>query len=89
MCHVNYFARLQSAKEYYEQAVMLELKKNQELQEYIRLLESRLHHSEIDCTPAKQVLYLPLGLVILSDFTSFFMKLLSSVLFIALSCVFL
>ncbi|KAM7417854.1 hypothetical protein PAMA_017486 [Pampus argenteus] len=42
----------QSAKEYYEQALMQELKKNQELQEYIRLLESRLHHP--DCTPAKQ-----------------------------------
>ncbi|XP_044220601.1 uncharacterized protein si:ch211-153b23.7 [Thunnus albacares] len=44
----------QSAKEYYEQALMQELKKNQELQEYIRLLESRLHHSDRDCTPAKQ-----------------------------------
>ncbi|KAM7389605.1 hypothetical protein PAMP_023570 [Pampus punctatissimus] len=42
----------QSAKEYYEQALMQELKKNQELQEYIRLLESRLHQP--DCTPAKQ-----------------------------------
>uniref|UniRef100_A0A3B5AU73 Uncharacterized LOC103359159 n=1 Tax=Stegastes partitus TaxID=144197 RepID=A0A3B5AU73_9TELE len=44
----------QSAKEYYEQALMQELKKNQELQEYIRLLESRMHHPERDCTPAKQ-----------------------------------
>lgn len=77
MGDVYYFARLQSAKEYYEQAVMQELKKNQELQEYIRLLESRLHHPEIDCTPAKQVLYLPLGLVILSDFTYYIMKVLS------------
>ncbi|XP_077433400.1 uncharacterized protein LOC144058763 isoform X2 [Vanacampus margaritifer] len=31
----------QSAKDYYEQAFMLELKKNQELQEYVRLLEHR------------------------------------------------
>ncbi|XP_019742957.1 TNFAIP3-interacting protein 3 isoform X2 [Hippocampus comes] len=31
----------QSAKDYYEQALMLELKKNQELQEYVRLLEHR------------------------------------------------
>ncbi|XP_041800007.1 uncharacterized protein si:ch211-153b23.7 [Chelmon rostratus] len=44
----------QSAKEYYEQALMQELKKNQELQEYIRLLESRMHHPDKDCTPAKQ-----------------------------------
>lgn len=44
----------QSAKEYYEQALMQELKKNQELQEYIRLLESRLHNPERDYTPAKQ-----------------------------------
>uniref|UniRef100_A0A3Q0RJS0 Uncharacterized protein n=1 Tax=Amphilophus citrinellus TaxID=61819 RepID=A0A3Q0RJS0_AMPCI len=43
------------AKEYYEQALMQELKKNQELQEYIRLLESRLHNPERDYTPAKQV----------------------------------
>ncbi|XP_037117159.1 TNFAIP3-interacting protein 1 [Syngnathus acus] len=32
---------LQSAKDYYEQSLMLELKKNQELQEYVRLLEQR------------------------------------------------
>ncbi|XP_050928178.1 uncharacterized protein si:ch211-153b23.7 [Lates calcarifer] len=44
----------QSAKEYYEQALMQELKKNQELQEYIRLLENRMHHPERACTPAKQ-----------------------------------
>ncbi|XP_034545185.1 uncharacterized protein si:ch211-153b23.7 [Notolabrus celidotus] len=44
----------QSAKEYYEQALMQELKKNQELQEYIRLLENRLHHADKDCTAAKQ-----------------------------------
>ncbi|KAM9356753.1 LOW QUALITY PROTEIN: uncharacterized protein ABDE67_004341 [Symphorus nematophorus] len=44
----------QSAKEYYEQALMQELKKNQELQEYIRLLESRMHHPDKDCIPAKQ-----------------------------------
>ncbi|KAM6923693.1 uncharacterized protein FYW49_006144 [Xenentodon cancila] len=44
----------QSAKEYYEEALMTELKKNQELQEYIRLLENKMHHSERDCTPAKQ-----------------------------------
>lgn len=44
----------QSAKEYYEQALMQELKKNQELHEYIRLVESRMHHPERDCTPAKQ-----------------------------------
>lgn len=44
----------QSAKEYYEQALMQELKKNQELQEYVRLLESRMHHPDRDCTPAKQ-----------------------------------
>uniref|UniRef100_A0A3Q4AMT7 Uncharacterized protein n=1 Tax=Mola mola TaxID=94237 RepID=A0A3Q4AMT7_MOLML len=31
---------LQSAKEYYEQTLMQELKKNQELQEYVRLLEN-------------------------------------------------
>ncbi|XP_044061492.1 uncharacterized protein si:ch211-153b23.7 isoform X1 [Siniperca chuatsi] len=44
----------QSAKEYYEQALMQELKKNQELQEYIRLLERRMYHPDKDCTPAKQ-----------------------------------
>ncbi|KAI3351863.1 hypothetical protein L3Q82_020693, partial [Scortum barcoo] len=44
----------QCAKEYYEHALMQELKKNQELQEYIRLLENRMHHQDKDCTPAKQ-----------------------------------
>ncbi|XP_061582209.1 uncharacterized protein si:ch211-153b23.7 isoform X2 [Cololabis saira] len=44
----------QSAKEYYEQALMTELKKNQELQQYIRLLENKMHQSERDCTAAKQ-----------------------------------
>uniref|UniRef100_A0A3Q1ELD2 Uncharacterized LOC110961122 n=1 Tax=Acanthochromis polyacanthus TaxID=80966 RepID=A0A3Q1ELD2_9TELE len=44
----------QSAKEYYEQALMQELKKNQELQEHVRLLENRMHHPERDCTLAKQ-----------------------------------
>ncbi|XP_049442626.1 uncharacterized protein si:ch211-153b23.7 [Epinephelus fuscoguttatus] len=44
----------QSAKEYYEQALMQELKKNQELQEYIRLMESKMHQPDRDCTPAKQ-----------------------------------
>lgn len=34
---------VQSAKEYYEQALMQELKKNQELQEYLRLLENKIH----------------------------------------------
>ncbi|XP_068451513.1 uncharacterized protein si:ch211-153b23.7 [Clinocottus analis] len=33
---------------------MLELKKNQELYEYIRLMESRMHHPERHCTPDKQ-----------------------------------
>lgn len=46
---------LQSAKEYYEQSLMQELKKNQELQEYIRLLENRMHHPHIKHTPDKQV----------------------------------
>lgn len=41
---------------------MQELKKNQELQEYIRLLESRLHHPERDFTPPKQVFNLSVGL---------------------------
>nr|XP_057919708.1 TNFAIP3-interacting protein 1 isoform X2 [Doryrhamphus excisus] len=36
-----------SAKSYYEQAFMLELKKNQELQEYIRLQESRIDQQPI------------------------------------------
>ncbi|XP_040904900.1 uncharacterized protein si:ch211-153b23.7 [Toxotes jaculatrix] len=44
----------QSAKEYYEQALMQELKKNQELQEYVRLLENRMHHSERASPPARQ-----------------------------------
>ncbi|CAJ1058060.1 uncharacterized protein si:ch211-153b23.7 [Xyrichtys novacula] len=44
----------QSAKEYYEQALMQELKKNQELQEYIRLLENRMHHAGKNCTATKQ-----------------------------------
>lgn len=44
----------QSAKEYYEQALMHELKKNQELQEYIRLMESRMHHPERDLQADKQ-----------------------------------
>ncbi|XP_024863372.1 uncharacterized protein si:ch211-153b23.7 [Kryptolebias marmoratus] len=44
----------QSATEHYEQALMTELKKNQELQEYIRLLESRLHHAEKGNTGVKQ-----------------------------------
>lgn len=44
----------QSAKEFYEQALMQELKKNQELQEYIRQLESRVHYADKDYTQAKQ-----------------------------------
>ncbi|MEQ2313911.1 hypothetical protein AMECASPLE_006710 [Ameca splendens] len=44
----------QSAKEYYEQALMTELKKNQELQEYVRLLESRMHQPEKDISSVKQ-----------------------------------
>lgn len=51
---------LQSAKEYYEQALMQELKKNQELQEYIRMLENRMQHPERDRTPAKQVYQWPM-----------------------------
>ncbi|TNN63872.1 hypothetical protein EYF80_025931 [Liparis tanakae] len=45
---------LQRAKEYYEQTLMQELKKNQELYEYIRLMESRMHHPDRDCAPANQ-----------------------------------
>ncbi|XP_034400000.1 uncharacterized protein si:ch211-153b23.7 isoform X2 [Cyclopterus lumpus] len=45
---------LQRAKEYYEQALMQELKKNQELYEYIGLMENRIHHPDRDGTPAKQ-----------------------------------
>lgn len=37
---------------------MQELKKNQELQEYISLLENRMHHPDKECKPGKQVLYL-------------------------------
>ncbi|KAK5864959.1 hypothetical protein PBY51_016158 [Eleginops maclovinus] len=44
----------QSAKEYYEQALMQELKKNQELHEYIRLLENRMHHPDRVGPPAPQ-----------------------------------
>lgn len=47
---------LQSSKDYYEQALMQELKKNQDLQDYIRHLESRLHPSDQAGTPAEQVL---------------------------------
>uniref|UniRef100_A0A4W4HCV6 Si:ch211-153b23.7 n=1 Tax=Electrophorus electricus TaxID=8005 RepID=A0A4W4HCV6_ELEEL len=36
----------QNKREYYEHTLMQELKKNQHLQEYIRLLESRLHHTD-------------------------------------------
>uniref|UniRef100_A0A3B4EPG9 Uncharacterized LOC102210658 n=1 Tax=Pundamilia nyererei TaxID=303518 RepID=A0A3B4EPG9_9CICH len=46
----------QSAKEYYEQALIQELKKNQELQEYIRLLESRLHHPKQEVHDLKEQL---------------------------------
>ncbi|KAG7464938.1 hypothetical protein MATL_G00170860 [Megalops atlanticus] len=38
----------QSKREYYEQTLLQELKKNQHLQEYVRLLEARLHHSKTD-----------------------------------------
>ncbi|XP_029021945.1 uncharacterized protein si:ch211-153b23.7 [Betta splendens] len=44
----------ESAKGYYEQALMQELKKNQELREYVAVLENRMHHPERECTPAKQ-----------------------------------
>ncbi|XP_039550174.1 spindle pole body component 110 isoform X1 [Pimephales promelas] len=37
----------QNKGEYYEQTLMQELKKNQHLQEYIRLLESRLHQTDL------------------------------------------
>lgn len=38
----------QNKREYYEQTLMQELKKNQHLQEYIRLLESRLHQTDLN-----------------------------------------
>lgn len=38
----------QNKREYYEHTLMQELKKNQHLQEYIRLLESRLHQTDIN-----------------------------------------
>ncbi|XP_037318498.2 uncharacterized protein si:ch211-153b23.7 [Pungitius pungitius] len=44
----------QSAKEYYEQELMQELKKNQELCQYIRLMESRRHHPDRDRILDKQ-----------------------------------
>ncbi|XP_032410097.1 TNFAIP3-interacting protein 3 [Xiphophorus hellerii] len=44
----------QSAKEYYEQSLMTELKKNQELQEYVRLLENKIHRPEKDISSVKQ-----------------------------------
>ncbi|XP_052010403.1 TNFAIP3-interacting protein 1-like [Xyrauchen texanus] len=37
----------QNKREYYEHTLMQELKKNQHLQEYIRLLESRLHQTDL------------------------------------------
>ncbi|XP_023672214.1 uncharacterized protein [Paramormyrops kingsleyae] len=37
----------QSKREYCERTLLQELKKNQHLQEYIRLLENRLHHSDV------------------------------------------
>lgn len=47
---------VQSAKEYYEQALMQELKKNQELQEYLRLLENKIHQPKREAAAAdKQV----------------------------------
>lgn len=46
---------LQCAKEYYEQALMQELKKNHELQEYVRLLENRVYHPSKECRLDKQV----------------------------------
>lgn len=46
---------LQCAKEYYEQALMQELKKNQELQEYIRLLENRVYNPHKECRLDRQV----------------------------------
>uniref|UniRef100_A0A671KDI6 Uncharacterized protein n=1 Tax=Sinocyclocheilus anshuiensis TaxID=1608454 RepID=A0A671KDI6_9TELE len=39
--------QLNSRLEYYEQTLMQELKKNQHLQEYVRLLESRLHQTDL------------------------------------------
>lgn len=46
---------MQSAKEYYEQALMQELKKNQELQEYLRLLENKIHRPKREGAADKQV----------------------------------
>ena len=40
---------------------MTELKKNQELQEYIRLLENKMHRPESNCKPVK-VFFLAVGL---------------------------
>uniref|UniRef100_A0A096LRZ5 TNFAIP3 interacting protein 3 n=1 Tax=Poecilia formosa TaxID=48698 RepID=A0A096LRZ5_POEFO len=48
----------QSAKEYYEQSLMTELKKNQQLQEYVRLLENKMHRPEKDISSVKQVFVL-------------------------------
>lgn len=49
------FLNSQAAKEYYEQSLIQELKKNQDLQGYIRVLEGRVLHADRDRTPAKQV----------------------------------
>lgn len=46
---------MQSAKEYYEQALMQELKKNQEMQEYLRLLENKIHQPKREGAADKQV----------------------------------
>uniref|UniRef100_A0A3B5LKM7 Uncharacterized protein n=1 Tax=Xiphophorus couchianus TaxID=32473 RepID=A0A3B5LKM7_9TELE len=43
----------QLAKDYYEQSLMTELKKNQELQEYVRLLENKIHRPEKDISSVK------------------------------------
>lgn len=47
----------QNKREYYEHTLMQELKKNQHLQEYIRLLESRMHQTELNGTSDVHLLH--------------------------------
>ncbi|KAI7801438.1 TNFAIP3-interacting protein 1 [Triplophysa rosa] len=47
----------QNTREYYEHTLMQELKKNQHLQEYIRLLETRMHQTDLSGTSDLHLLH--------------------------------
>ncbi|CDQ95280.1 unnamed protein product, partial [Oncorhynchus mykiss] len=57
----------QNKREYYEHTLMQELKKNQQLHEYVRLLENRLHHTDTTRDWTKSTQVSPMTIIIITS----------------------